>query len=178
LLFTHYEAVRPHVSYEEAIRVTVWRHKDVVAVSVDKRRELMVEVDIGLPLMKLADAEVLEPALRALHAIELPIRAIRMLHDGGLSAGNAEISDDEGPAIKQTGECSEHERDGEVGADLVIIRIKCRDACVAALANHSDISVSVYAFGPFTPHPESRVSVPKDPYTGRKSILAVHAITT
>ena len=69
LLFMHHEAVGPHVSYEEAIRVTVWRQEDVVAVSVHKRSEVMVEADIGFPLMKLADAEVLEPTFGTLHTV-------------------------------------------------------------------------------------------------------------
>jgi len=43
LLLTHREAVGPNVSYKEAVRVTVWRQEDVVAVGVHKRSEVMVE---------------------------------------------------------------------------------------------------------------------------------------
>jgi hypothetical protein len=69
VLFPDHEAVRLDVSYIKAIRVTVWRQEDVVVISPHERSEVTVEVNIGLPLFKLADAEVLEPALRTFHTV-------------------------------------------------------------------------------------------------------------
>jgi hypothetical protein len=49
LLFTHHEAVGPHVRYKEAIRVIIWRQEDVVAVTMHKRSEVTVETDMAWP---------------------------------------------------------------------------------------------------------------------------------
>src|SRR6266568_2439172 len=94
LLLTHHENARSHLGNVETVRVAVGRQENVVPILLHNSGEIGVEPDFGVSLVEMTGAEVLEPALRALHAVDSPIRPIRVPHRCALRLCDGEVSID------------------------------------------------------------------------------------
>jgi len=73
----HLEAARSLIRHVQELAVPQRRQEHVVgAVGLHHPREILIERHLAMPARQLATSEVLEEALRALHAMHPPLGAV------------------------------------------------------------------------------------------------------
>lgn len=90
-LGTHLKSSPRAVGYEQPVVVIVLRDENVIGVGVYSRGKVGVELDLSPSVGQFAGPEVLEPVLRALQAIEPPMRSVGEGYDRRFDPGYGEI---------------------------------------------------------------------------------------
>src|SRR6516162_3001932 len=95
LQLAHLEPVAALALYIKAAAVALGSKKHAIVAGPDGFGEVGVELDHGTAALELRRAEILEPELRALHAIERAMSAVGKRHRGTLRAHDEEIAPEE-----------------------------------------------------------------------------------
>src|SRR5262245_46767670 len=98
----HLETGSGLAPHEEPAAITLGCEEHAI-IARDHRGEVRIELDHGTPALELRRAEILEPELRALHAVEQSPRAVGEWHRGALRAGDRECAVDEDVAQESSG---------------------------------------------------------------------------
>ena len=91
----HLEAGARLAAHIEAAAVALGRDEHVIAGGPDRLREIAIELHCRASVPELRHAEVLEPVLRALHAVEHALRAVWERHHGVLHIRRERAIDDD-----------------------------------------------------------------------------------
>src|SRR5215470_12732814 len=104
LQLAHLEPVAALALYIKAAAVALGSKKHAIVAGPDGFGEVGVELDHGTAALELRRAEILEPVLRALHAMHQPTRAVGERHDRVHDAGaGGDVPADEEVALEVAG---------------------------------------------------------------------------
>src|SRR5215472_10905444 len=76
------------------------RDENAIVAALDHFGEVGVDLDHRAPALELRRAEILEPKLRAFHAIERALRSVGKRHRGALRAVHREVAGDDDVALE------------------------------------------------------------------------------
>src|SRR5262249_3256944 len=83
--------------------VALGSEEHAIVAALDHFGEVGIELDHRAPSLELRGAEILEPQLRALHAIERALRAVRKRHRRALCAHHRQIAGNDHVALEKAG---------------------------------------------------------------------------
>src|SRR5215470_3144300 len=95
LQLAHLEPTAPLALYIKAAAVALGSEEHAVVAGFDRLGEVRIELDHGTSALEPCPAEILEPVLRALHAMHQPMRAVGERHDRVLGASEDLAGDEE-----------------------------------------------------------------------------------
>src|SRR5262249_13163301 len=96
--------LRKAIEQEKPLAIALRREEHAIVATGDHLGEVPVEPDNRAPALQPRRAEILEPMLRALHAIEHALRSVRERHRGGFRAArHREVAEDDDVAREVAG---------------------------------------------------------------------------
>jgi len=84
------------------VAITLWRDEYAIVTALDHFGEVRIELHECATARELGTAEILEPDLRTLHAIERASRSVGKWHHSALQTHRLEIADNADVAKKAT----------------------------------------------------------------------------